>query len=70
MNNDKKLKEMGIVDGTVLKCDDFLQNYELTVAVNHYEPKEKDDPSFKVIANPEDLKAKDTVNGKLFLWIV
>lgn len=63
VNNDKKLKELSIVDGTILKCDDFLQNYELTVAVNHYEAKEKDDPPYKIAANPEDLKAKDAANG-------
>ncbi|XP_057651651.1 SUMO-activating enzyme subunit 2 [Diorhabda carinulata] len=59
VNNDKKLKEIGIVDGSILKCDDFLQNYELTVAVNHYEAKEKDDPPYKVVANPDELKAKE-----------
>ncbi|CAG9824919.1 unnamed protein product [Phaedon cochleariae] len=63
-NDNKKLKEIGIVDGSILKCDDFLQNYELTVAINHYEAKEKDDPLFKVVANPEDLKAKESQNGQ------
>ncbi|CAH2010113.1 unnamed protein product [Acanthoscelides obtectus] len=62
-NDNKKLKEIGIVDGSILKCDDFLQNYELTVHVNHYEAKEKEDPLFKVVANPEDLKAKEMTNG-------
>lgn len=62
-NDDKKLEELGIVDGTIIKCDDFLQNYELTVAINHYEAKEKDDPLFRIVANPEELKAKETVNG-------
>lgn len=63
-NNDKVLLKLGIVDGGILKCDDFLQNYELTVAVNHYEPVEKDDPPYKVVCNPEELKAKETKNGK------
>lgn len=63
-NNDKKLKELGIVDGSILKVDDFLQNYELTVNVNHYEAKAKDDPPFMVICNSDELKAKkDDVNG-------
>lgn len=62
-NNDKKLKELGIVDGSILKVDDFLQNYELTVNVNHYEATVKDDPPFKIICDPEQLKAKeDNVN--------
>nr|CAI5838702.1 unnamed protein product [Callosobruchus analis] len=57
-NDNKKLKDIGIVDGSILKCDDFLQNYELTIHVNHYEAKEKEDPVFKVVGNPEELKAK------------
>ncbi|CAG9859331.1 unnamed protein product [Phyllotreta striolata] len=63
INNDKKLAEIGIVEGSILKCDDFLQNYELSVAVNQYEAKEKDDPLYKIVANPDDLKAKESVNG-------
>lgn len=58
-NNDKKLKELGIVDGSILKVDDFLQNYELTVTINHYEPKLKEDPPYKIIADPSQLKAKE-----------
>ncbi|XP_050316111.1 SUMO-activating enzyme subunit 2 [Anthonomus grandis grandis] len=64
MNNDKVLSELGIVDGSMLKCDDFLQNYELTVAINHYTPVEKDDPPYKVVADPEELKPKEDKNGK------
>ena len=30
-NNDKFLKDFGLVDGNVLACDDFLQNYNLKV---------------------------------------
>lgn len=63
-NNDKVLSQLGIVDGSLLKCDDFLQNYELTVAVSQYVPEVKDDPPFKVVANPEELKAKEEKNGK------
>lgn len=64
-NNEKRLSELGIVDGSILKVDDFLQNYELTVYVNQYEPKEKEDPLFKIVANVEDLKAKsEEINGK------
>ncbi|RZC41680.1 SUMO-activating enzyme subunit 2 [Asbolus verrucosus] len=58
VNNNKKLSELGIIDGSILKADDFLQSYELTININHYEAKEKDDPLFKFIANPAELKAK------------
>ena len=30
-NNDKFLRNFGLVDGNVLACDDFLQNYNLKV---------------------------------------
>lgn len=63
-NMEKALKDLGIVEGSILKCDDFLQNYELTIAVNHYVPKEKEDPLYKIVANPEDLKPKEEeLNG-------
>ena len=32
-NNDKFLKDFGLVDGNVLVCDDFLQNYKLKVGL-------------------------------------
>jgi ubiquitin-like 1-activating enzyme E1 B len=63
VNNDKKLSDVGIVDGSILKVDDFLQNYELTVNINHYEAKDKEDPPFKFIANPADLKTKQEGDG-------
>jgi ubiquitin-like 1-activating enzyme E1 B len=31
-NNDKFLKDLGLVDGSILTCDDFLQNYTLKVS--------------------------------------
>lgn len=31
----KTLAEMGILDGTVLSVDDFVQNYALQVIINH-----------------------------------
>jgi hypothetical protein len=30
-NNEKFLKDLGIVDGSILTCDDFLQSYTLKV---------------------------------------
>lgn len=58
--------EMGILDGSLLKVDDFLQNYELTVAVNHYVPAEKTDPLYKITSEGE-LKAKES-NAFLILF--
>lgn len=56
---------MGVVDGSILKVDDFLQNYELTVGIHNYVAKEKEDPLYTVAADPEDLKAKpEETNGK------
>lgn len=52
-----------MVDGSILKVDDFLQNYQLTIGINHYVAKEKDDPPYKIAADPEDLKAKEDTNG-------
>lgn len=61
VNNDKKLSELGIFDGSILKVDDFLQDYELTVCVHDYEAKEKDDPPFKISSDVE-LKTIEEVN--------
>lgn len=49
-------------DGSILKVDDFLQNYALTICLNQYEAKEKDDPLYKISA--DDLEAsKEQLNG-------
>lgn len=53
-NNGKTLKEMSIVDGAVLKVDDFHQNYELTVIIVHQRA-EYDQSLFEVIADPSQL---------------
>lgn len=34
-NNDKFLSEFHIGNGSILKCDDFLQSYELKVIIAH-----------------------------------
>jgi ubiquitin-like 1-activating enzyme E1 B len=57
-NNDKKLCDLFIVDGCILKVDDFFQNYELTVTVLHKDTAH-DEPLFEVIADPDSLKAKE-----------
>ena len=34
-NNDKFLKDLGLVDGNILTCDDFLQSYTLKMYLYH-----------------------------------
>ena len=60
-NNDKILEELGIKDGTILKVDDFQQNYSLTVTVIYREqPNSKgDSPDFLILADEKDLKPKE-----------
>lgn len=60
-NNDKLLEELGIKDGTILKVDDFQQNYSLTVTVIYREqPSSKgDSPDFLILADEKDLKPKE-----------
>ena len=62
-NRDKILEELGIKDGTILKVDDFQQNYSLTVTVVHRDKPEARDnsPDFLVVADEQDLKPKEQV---------
>ncbi|XP_021700868.1 SUMO-activating enzyme subunit 2 [Aedes aegypti] len=62
-NNDKKLEDLQIVDGCVLKVDDFVQNYELTVTVIHKDPG-RDESSFDIVADPDSLKPKEDEDQK------
>ncbi|XP_053694308.1 SUMO-activating enzyme subunit 2 [Sabethes cyaneus] len=57
-NNEKKLEELQIVDGCILKVDDFVQNYELTVTVIHKDPA-REEASFDIVADPDSLKPKE-----------
>ena len=34
-NNENFLKDFGLMDGAILKCDDFLQDYNITVILYH-----------------------------------
>lgn len=54
-NDDKKLSELDVVDGCILKVDDFVQQYELTVIIQHKEPT-RDGDLFEIIADPDALK--------------
>lgn len=56
-NNEKKLSEMSIVDGCILRVDDFFQNYELSITIVHKNA-ERDEPVFHIIADPDTLKPK------------
>ena len=60
-NNDKLLEELGIKDGTILKVDDFQQNYSLTITIIYRErPSLKgDSPDFLILADEKDLKPKE-----------
>lgn len=60
-NNSKILEELGIKDGTILKVDDFHQNYSLTVTITHRERSSVKDesPEFLILANEEDLMPKE-----------
>uniref|UniRef100_A0A336K919 SUMO-activating enzyme subunit n=1 Tax=Culicoides sonorensis TaxID=179676 RepID=A0A336K919_CULSO len=57
-NLEKKLKEFHIVDGSILKADDFLQNYELTITILHKDAG-RDEELFEVIADPDTLKPEN-----------
>lgn len=66
-NDGKILEEVGIVDGTILCVDDFLQNYSLKVTVVHRDrpAPNSPEPEFVITADAEDLKPKEEeANGK------
>ncbi|KAF4526857.1 hypothetical protein B566_EDAN013911 [Ephemera danica] len=60
-NGDMLLKDAGIIDGVILQCDDFLQEYKLTVTVFHRAAK-KDEAVFKVVAKADELKPQEKVD--------
>lgn len=57
-NDGKLLSELNIVDGVILKCDDFFQNYELSIIISHFDA-ERDENLFEVVADASQLKPKD-----------
>lgn len=57
-NNEKLLSDLDIVDGCILKVDDFFQNYELTVIIAHKDV-EREGELFEIIADPDTLKANN-----------
>ncbi|XP_062594248.1 SUMO-activating enzyme subunit 2-like [Saccostrea cucullata] len=56
-NSDKFLSEFHIGNGSILKCDDFLQNYELKVIIAHTE-KLEEEKEFDVVGDLSELQAK------------
>ncbi|XP_046396375.1 SUMO-activating enzyme subunit 2 [Ischnura elegans] len=60
-NKSKTLAECGVTDGALLDCDDFLQNYDLTITVSHREMG-RDDPEFVITSDPDALKPKELDN--------
>lgn len=59
-NEGKLLREMSIVDGCILKVDDFFQNYELTITIFH-KTVEREEPKFEIIADKDVLKTAEEV---------
>merc|ERR1712215_621052 len=57
-NNEKFLKDFGLVDGNVLACDDFLQNYNLKVYLWHAD-KLEDGQEFMVTGDKDQLQPKE-----------
>merc|ERR1712179_181571 len=57
-NNDKFLKDFGLVDGNVLACDDFLQNYNLKVYLWHAD-KLEDGVEYIVTGDKDQLQPKE-----------
>lgn len=62
-NNDKLLSDLDIVDGCILKVDDFFQNYELSVVIIHKDL-EREGDLFEINADPEALKATEKVEAE------
>ncbi|XP_030371975.1 SUMO-activating enzyme subunit 2 [Scaptodrosophila lebanonensis] len=62
-NEQKLLSDMNIVDGVILKSDDFFQNYELSIIISHFDA-ERDDPLFEVIADKSQLQPKEEEEEK------
>ncbi|KAH8380566.1 hypothetical protein KR009_011490 [Drosophila setifemur] len=62
-NEGKLLSEMNIVDGVLLKCDDFFQNYELSIIISHFDA-ERDQALFEVKADAKQLQPKEEEQKK------
>merc|ERR1719447_1015268 len=59
-NNEKLLKDFGLKDGSILSCDDFLQNYNLKMFLYHAD-KLEDGKEFIITGDKEQLQPKEDV---------
>lgn len=50
-NDNILLKDIQIVDGCILKADDYFQNYELSITIIHKDVERDDAEMFEVILN-------------------
>lgn len=62
-NNDKFLKDLGLVDGSILTCDDFLQSYTLKVYLYHAD-KLEEGQEFLVTGDKSQLQPKEVEPAK------
>jgi len=62
-NNEKTLKDMNLVDGNVLVCDDFLQNYNVKVYLWHAD-KLEDGKEFLATGDKDQLQPKEEEPAK------
>ena len=64
-NNEKTLKEMGLADGSILVCDDFLQDFQIKVIVYHSTDLLEEGVEFELVGDLSKLEApKEVVEEK------
>jgi len=62
-NHDKHLKDFGLLDGSILTCDDFLQNYQLRMFLYHAD-KLEDGKEFILTGDKSQLQPKEEEEKK------
>ena len=70
-NNDKTLKELGLADGSILSCDDFLQDYNIKIVLYHNTELE-DGVEFEIVGDlskPQESKEENGKEGKNIIWL-
>ena len=60
-NNEKTLKDMGLADGTILVCDDFLQDFQVRVIVYHSTDLLEEGAEFELVGDLSKLEAPKEV---------
>merc|ERR1719483_2053790 len=53
---EKTLKDLGVADGSILSCDDFLQDYDVKVIIYH-STELKDGVEFELVGDLSKLEA-------------